>query len=71
MSSTLYARGTLTQTGVRQRTERMEQIIQDLRSEVQTMNEEIRLLKSVYEELLQKQQAGTPTLVLSPESPPS
>ncbi len=76
MSSTLYARGVLTQTGVRQRAERTEQEIVDLRAQLQRTQEELVATRTQLTTVLRNIQhiydiTGIPRLVLSPESPPS
>jgi hypothetical protein len=76
MSSTLYARGTITQTGVRQRAERTEQEIVDLRAQLQRTQEELVAARAQLATVLRHihhiyEVTGIPKLALSPESPPS
>jgi hypothetical protein len=53
MSSTLYARGTLLQTGVKQRAERTEQAIHDLFQQLESTRRELSILKKENEEIKQ------------------
>jgi hypothetical protein len=48
MSSTLYGRGTLLQTGVKQRTDRMDQAIRDLHQLLEVTRQELASLKIDY-----------------------
>jgi hypothetical protein len=76
MSSTLYARGTLTQTGMRQRTERTEQVIVDLRAQLQRTQGELHDVKAQLATILRDIQhiydaTGVSKPSSLPELPPS
>lgn len=51
MSSTLYGRGTMLQTGVKQRTDRMDQTIRDLHQLLEVTRQELTSLKIDHETL--------------------
>jgi chaperonin cofactor prefoldin len=52
MSSALYARGTMLQTGVRERAERTEQMIMTLQKQLVEVKQELAALKQEHQTLL-------------------
>ena len=68
MSSTLYARGTMLQTGVRERAERTEKAITTLQQQMDAVRQELANLKQSHETLLS--QLATAGIISTPSAPP-